>query len=982
MLLRLRKAELMLLHRPVRPLAVWITAVASGLLFTAVPATGAPAPDTVVPSPVPPDASSAPLTVPALQDWHAGGDAFVLPHGAIRVNVQRSAALTLGGDAGTFAEDLAALTGLHVVVDTDWSPAPPAAANGQRPPAIDLRLDPAVSGHGTEQYRLSADGDITIAAAGRAGVWDGTRTVLQLLRQSDRVPGGVAEDWPAYAQRSFMIDNGRKYFTPEWAKRQIRELSYLKYDQFHWHITDNSGFRIETDTHPEIVSPDHWSQQQVRDLVAYAARYHIEVIPEIDMPGHMQYALQTHRDLQITDANGNRNASNLDPTNPAARAFVKDILDELIPLFPGRYVHTGGDEFTSNWNAYPVLTDWARQQYGPQANSHDAVLDFTNYLDSIVRAHGKTMRIWNDGAQGGSQVEANKDIVLEYWSSQHGGELAQQFLDDGYQLVNADRNILYDVPGSAASYNNADPRVIFQQWDMTRWMDWIGPNTTAPNAPGVLGGQLHVWNDTPTVATEEQEAERVEMPLRAMIQQMWGSPLADRSWDSFVAMAFAAGHEPQWQQPGGPTQNAALGALAWSSARERPDCHESAVVDGDDTTRWCGPKTAPQTVVIDLGHPVALGTVVLHWQTAFASGYTLDASDDLRSWTPLYTTDHGTGGVEVLPVSGTGRYLRLAMTTRGTQYGYSLYEIRAYPTGALVPAEFSVTASPPSILAPAGAPATGTLTVTNSSDQPVSVQWAARPPSGVSVTPANGTLGLPAHGSATVSVQVEAGTQPGTSTVPVDVTADSLGQRVPLAQTSLLVSVPYAQLTDAFVNVGITSDADLAPATLGGGFDGAGSSYSAEALASAGVTPGASLAADGVTVHWPNVPVAQPDNVVADGQSITLRGTGHRIGIVAASTYGPATGTWIVHYADGSTDTVPLSTPDWSSTPPAGSTIIAAMTYRNNTSTGHTVRGTRVFAQSIPVDPTKTVVAVTLPTISPTAVRGAPALHVFDIALG
>lgn len=953
-----------------RPLAVGVTV---GVLL----ATGASA----AAAPPPPDAGGAPWTVPALQEWQAGGRAFDLPDSAVKVNVLRSDADVLGADAQTFSEDLRALTGLHVVLDTNWQPAPPAAANGQQPSTIDLRLDPTVTGHGPEQYRIGVDSDITVSAATRDGVWDGTRSVLQLMRQSGHVPGGVADDWPAYAERSFMIDNGRKYVTPEWTRREIRELSYLKYNQFHWHITDNAGFRIESKTHPEVVSPDHWSQHQVRDLVAYAAKYHVEVIPEIDMPGHMQYALRTHPELQIVDANGNRNATNLDPTKPAGRAIVKDILDELIPLFPGRYVHTGGDEFTSDWSAYPVLTQWAQQKYGPDATAHDAVLDFTNYLDSIVRAHGKTMRIWNDGGQGGTAVQANRDIVLEYWSSQHGAEPAQQFLDDGYRIVNADRNVLYDVPGATPTYQNLDPRKIFEQWDMTQWMDFIGPNSTAPNAPGVLGGQLHLWNDTPTAATEEQEAERVEMPLRAMIQQMWGSGLADHHWDSFAAAAFAVGHEPQWQLLAGPSQDVALGALAWSSARERPDCHESALVDGDDATRWCGPKTAPQSVVIDLGRPVSLGTVLLHWETAFASGYSLDVSDDMRTWTPIYSTDHGKGGIEELPVSGTGRYLRLDMTTRGTAFGYSLYEIRAYPSAALVPADFSATAQPRSVLAPAGSPGTSTLTVANSSDEPVTVRWAAAPPSGISVTPSDGSLTLPAHGSAAATVQVEAGSEPGNATVPITITGDSLRQPVTLAQTSLQVSVPFAALSDALTDVGITSDADMAPPGLGDGLDGAGSSYSAEALAAAGLSPGVAVTAGGVTVHWPDVPVAQPDNVIANGQSITLDGTGHNIGIAAASSYGPATGTWIVHYADGSSSTVSLSTPDWSATPPAGSVRLASMPYHNSSATGHTVRNTYVFAQSIPVDPAKTVAAITLPTVSGTAVRGSAALHVFDVTL-
>lgn len=121
--------------------------------------------------------------------------------------------------------------------------------------------------------------------------------------------------------------------------------------------------------------------------------------------------------------------------------------------------------------------------------------------------------------------------------------------------------------------------------------------------------------------------------------------------------------------------------------------------------------------------------------------------------------------------------------------------------------------------------------------------------------------------------------------------------------------------------------------------------------------------------------------MIANGQTITLDGTGHDIGIAATSSYGPATGTWIVHYADGSSSTVSLSTPDWSATPPAASIRLASMPYHNSSATGQTVRNTYVFAQSIPVDPAKTVAAITLPTVSGTAIRGSAALHVFDVTL-
>jgi hexosaminidase len=974
-----------LAHRIVGTPGAAIAACALTAALLSAPATAAPASSVAGPAittgaaPTPGELNGTPVTVPALQQWQAGGADYRLPRGAIRVVVDREHADQLLPDARTFAEDLEALSGQEaaVVVGPERASAP--AENG---PLGDIRLtlDPDWRERGPEASRITVDGDITVAGPTTDGVFSGTRSVLQLLRQSDRIPGGVARDWPEYAERSFMIDNGRKYFTPEWAKRQIRELSYLKYNQFHWHIADNAGFRIESRTHPESVSPEHWTQQQVRELVAYAAKYHLEVVPEIDMPGHMQYALRSHPELQIVDRNGQRNTKNLDPTNPAARQFARELLEELVPLFPGRYVHTGGDEFTDHWENYPVLTAWAQQRYGPDANAQDAVLDFTNELDAIVRAHGKTMRIWNDGGQGGSQVRANRDIVLEYWSTQHGGVLAQDFLDQGFRLVNANRDVLYDVPGATPTWNNLDPRKIAERWDMSQWHDWIGPNTTDPHADGILGGQLHVWNDDPKAATEEQVSGRAQMPLRSMTQHLWGSAPPAGGWDALAARAFAVGTEPQWQLLDGTSQNLALGGLAWSSVRERPDCHESALVDGDETTRWCGPKTTQPSVVVDLGRQVDLGTVVLTWETAFAKGYTIEASDDLRSWRALASTSSGNGGLDVLPVSGQGRYLRLSMTERGTTYGYSLYEIAAYQPGAVAPAQISASLDPGVVLASADTPGTTALSIANASDTDVMVRWSAQQPAGVRLSPSAGALRVPAQGTASTRVRVAA-SEAGSTAVPISVTAQSLGEQVAVARPQLLVTVPYRQLADARNNVGTTSDAEMNPSTLGAGFDGAGSSYSLEALAGAGLTPGGAVTVDGTTLRWPDAGPGEANNVVANGQSVRIDASGSSIGVLAAASYGPAAGVWVVHYTDGTSETVRLVTPDWTSAPPPGSTVVATMSYRNNADTGRTARRTQVFFQRIALDPAKTVAALTLPAVSDSAVRGKPALHVFDVAV-
>jgi hexosaminidase len=849
--------------------------------------------------------------------------------------------------------------------------------------SIRMTLDPRDAAHGPEQYTMTVDQAITLSGTTPAGVFAGTRTVLQLLRQSDRITGGSATDWPAYPERSLMVDLGRKYFTTQWMRREIRELSYLKFNQVRWHITDNQGFRIASRTHPEVVSPDHWTQQQVRDLVAYAAKYHVEVIPEIEMPGHMQFALREHPELQMVDRSGNRNPNNLDPTNPDARAFVKDLLDELVPLFDGRYIHTGGDEFTDDWNAYPALTDWAKVHYGPDANAHDAVLDFTNFLDDVVRSHGKTMRIWNDGAQGGSQVEANRDIVLEYWSIQHGSVRAQEFLDAGYQLINANRGVLYDVPGVTPSYNNVDPRVIYDQWDMSQWPDALGPNLTDPHAPGILGGQLHVWNDLPGAMTEDQQAGRLAMPLRAMAEHLWDSNRAAANWDELAAHAFAAGHEPQWEHElDTASGNLALGRLAWSSSRELRSCHEAALVDGDPATRWCGPKTAAQSLVIDLGRSVDLSTVVLRWETAYAKSYSIDVSDDRETWRPFASTSASDGGLDIVRASGHGRYLRLSMTERGTVYGYSLYELEAYGPDSLVPVEFSVDAGPPAVIVGTGrAPARATLSVRNDSPEAAALSWSADPTSGITVEPSSGVLQVGAGETAVADLAIS-GQVSDPGSVRITVSGRTQRDLTPLGSDTIGVSVPLDSLAEDFTNIGITSDDNINPPGLGAGFGGAGTSYSFQALAAAGLTPGTVVTVSGVDLTWPDVGPGEPGNVLANGQSFTLRGQGSTVGVLAASTYGPVTNDWVVHYTDGTSQVVRARTPDWAATPPAGSVRVADMPYQNIVPTGQRARRTFVFFVGLPVDPSKQVEAVSLPRVSAVVQQGVPALHVFALGVG
>ena len=196
--------------------------------------------------------------------------------------------------------------------------------------------------------------------------------------------------------------------------------------------------------------------------------------------------------------------------------------------------------------------------------------------------------------------------------------------------------------------------------------------------------------------------------------------------------------------------------------------------------------------------------------------------------------------------------------------------------------------------------------------------------------------------------------------------------------TASRTRAPPAELPSFLDNVGITDDTDPAAGNL----DGAGSSFSAQALAAVRLTPGAAVSHDGVTFTWPDVAPGRDDNVVADGQTIGLPGAGQTLGILGASDYGTATGTGTIRYADGSTQRFTVSFPDWwsNASPPNGD-ILTTLPYLN-TADGKQGQADSIYYVAVPLAPGKAVRSVTLPKISRTAAQGSPAMHIFALSIG
>lgn len=635
-----------------------------------------------------------PQTIPALREWTGGTGSYGFGAGT-RIVRDTADATALATTSAVFADDLKALSGLTIgqVVGT---------AADVRAGDVYLRLGSTDAALGTEGYALEVTDRISITARADAGAFYGTRTILQLLRQGFSVPRGSARDWPAKPERGLMVDNGRKYFTPGWLAKHVKELAYLKLNVLHLHLCDNLGFRIESSKHPEYVSAQHLTKQEVTDLIALAAKYKITVVPEFDAPGHMDPILAAHPQLKLVSRSGTVNNGFIDLSKDAAYTLIKDIYDEYLPLFPGPYFHIGADEYVTDYSQYPQLLDYARTKYGASANAKDTYLGFVNWANGIVRAAGKTTRAWNDGLFGGSAVTVDANIVVEFWYNY--GLTPQQHVDRGHLISNESWDPTYYVLGGAKPNTT---------WGYETWQpDLFQGEQTITDASKNLGSKIHVWCDSPNAETEDTVAGGIKDPLRMLAQQLWGSPKLVATWNAFQAVITAIGRSPGWSnpQPG----NLAFGRPVTVSSTETPSFPGVHAVDGEYGTRWSSAYNDPQWIRIDLGTTATIGRVKLAWEAAYGRAYQIQTSADGTTWTTIYSTTSGDGGTDDLTgLSGSGRYIRMYGTARATTYGYSLWEFEVYaPSPVVSGGTYQITAGGKAIDVPASSTTPGTqLTV-------------------------------------------------------------------------------------------------------------------------------------------------------------------------------------------------------------------------------------------------------------------------------
>ncbi|MGY0020227.1 family 20 glycosylhydrolase [Streptomyces sp. YJ-C3] len=478
---------------------------ALALLLTAVPVSAAHA------DPAP----TAPRTVPALTDWTAGEGSYTFGDRTRLVAADAASRRV----ARTLSDDLRA-AGKGTV---------PVTAGPARTGDIVVDVDAHDKRLGAEGYELTAGKRVEITGAAETGAFYGTRTLLQLLRQSDEIPAGRTVDVPQYKERGVGVCACYVHISTDWLENLVRDMAYHKLNQLLLEL------KVKSDAHPEANTWGYYSKDEIRRLVALGEKYHVTIVPEINSPGHMDPWIQDRPDLQLVDADGNAQPSRLDITEPEALAYYKSLIDEYGEVFPAKWWHMGADEYMlgSDFAKYPHVLEYARAKYGANATPQDAFIDFVNRVEAYAASKGKRLRIWNDGLTGANTVPVKPGTTVEHWLDVN--VKPSRLIAQGYPVMNAAYS-LYVIRGG---FHTDTKKLYDEQWDPRSF-----EGEKLASRDGVTGAKIILWPDNGRGETENEVATATSQPLDHIAQVTWGSPHPDATYAEFTARADAVGHAP------------------------------------------------------------------------------------------------------------------------------------------------------------------------------------------------------------------------------------------------------------------------------------------------------------------------------------------------------------------------------------------------------------------------------------------------------
>lgn len=420
-----------------------------------------------------------------------------------------------------------------------------------------LSVDPQLAGVPKDEgYRLKiSDKQVKIIGKSAQGAFWGTRTLVQSVANSRGAQAGEVTDWPDVSERSFHLDAARKFYDIHFFRELIREMSYHKLNTLQYHFSENEGFRLEpADARfKNLLSEDGYiTREQLKEILAEAHKYHIEVVPALDMPGHLRHILDKHPEFRLPTTNGsgaqNPNSEmrrGLDFTNPEAVAFMKDLVADYAKAFPGTKWHLGSDEFVDFPKAamhYPDMMKRIKDnaKLGEGKNFADGFVYFINDMAAYMKTLGKTdIRVWNDAFYRNDlkqNIELDKNITIDYWTAwdRHMADV-KDFVDKGYRLINYNDAYMYYVlyyPGRAYS-TRVPADKIHNEFHAGRFptnhhktqSSWPqdapkkASNTQYPD--WLTGASFAVWSDNAKLETQEEVLKNSKMPYVAFANRVW-----------------------------------------------------------------------------------------------------------------------------------------------------------------------------------------------------------------------------------------------------------------------------------------------------------------------------------------------------------------------------------------------------------------------------------------------------------------------------
>lgn len=426
---------------------------------------------------------------------------------------------------------------------------------------IRLKLDDQIE-H-PEGYTLKIDRHITITGKDREGVLHGIQSLLQIFLQTPvtkkgfEIPRLDITDYPRFGYRGMHLDVSRHFFHVDFIKKYIDLIAMHKMNVFHWHLTDDQGWRIEIKKYPKLTETGAWrvdhedlpwgqrpdqapgdsvmyggyyTQDQIREVVAYASERGIMVIPEIEMPGHSAATIAAYpefscRGHQTTVPSGGRADVNiLCAGKDETFTFLEDVLTEVMELFPSKYIHIGGDEaWKHEWENCPLCQ--SRIKAEGLADEHELQSYFIQRIDHFLASKGRTLIGWDEILEGG--LAGNATVMS--WRGEAGGIKAAQMKHD--VIMTPVDDCYFDYYQSAD--RELEPLAFngYISLEKVYGYEPVPAKLSPEEAKHVLGAQGNVWTEyMPTEAIVEY---RVLPRMTALSEVLW-SPKETRDQNDFM----------------------------------------------------------------------------------------------------------------------------------------------------------------------------------------------------------------------------------------------------------------------------------------------------------------------------------------------------------------------------------------------------------------------------------------------------------------